>query len=71
MVELKYLKRGDGGDAAAQSALEAAKGQLRRYLADERLAKQHPSIHFTGIALVFRGWELVGAEAVDGGGRVR
>ena len=71
VVELKYLKRGDGGDAAAQSALAAATGQLRGYLADERLARQHPSIHFTGIALVFRGWELVGAEAVDGGGRVR
>lgn len=23
-----------------------------------------PSVHFTGLALVFRGWELVAAEAV-------
>ena len=64
VIELKYLKRGDTGEALAQSALDAAKKQLRRYLADERLARQHPTVGFTGIALVFRGWELVGVEAV-------
>ena len=64
VIELKYLKRGDGGPGPADSALAAAKAQLRGYLADERLARQHPSVEFTGIALVFRGWELVGAEAV-------
>ena len=65
VVELKYLKRDQGSEALAQSALEEAKDQLRGYLADERLARQHPSIRFTGIALVFRGWELVGAEPVE------
>ena len=70
VVELKYLKRGENNDAATQSALEAADTQLRGYLADEQLAGQHPSVQFTGIALVFRGWELVGAEAVDGIGRM-
>ena len=64
VVEIKYLKRGDERDATAQSALAAAKAQLRGYLADERLAQQHPSVQFTAIALVFRGWELVRAEAV-------
>ena len=64
VIELKYLKRGDDGETLAQSALDAAKEQLRGYLADERLARQHPSIGFTGIALVFRGWELIDAEAV-------
>ena len=63
VVELKYLKRGDDNEALAQSALDAAKEQLRGYLADERLAREHPEIHFTGIALVFRGWELVAKEA--------
>ena len=67
VVELKYLKRDAGGEERAQSALDAAKGQLAGYLADERLARQHPSLRFTGIALVFRGWELVAREAVDGG----
>ena len=38
--------------------------QLRRYLADERLARQYPSVRFTGLALVFRGWELARCEAV-------
>ena len=56
---------GDDNEALANSALEAAKDQLGRYLADERLARQHPTVRFTGIALVFRGWELVGAEPVE------
>ena len=66
VVELKYLKRDQASGALAPSALEEAKDQLRGYLADERLARQHPSVRFTRIALVFRGWELVGAEAVGG-----
>ena len=66
VVELKYLKRDQSSDALTSDALETAKTQLRGYLADERLAQQHPSVRFTGVALVFRGWELVGAEAVAG-----
>ena len=68
MIELKYLKRGDDSEALAASTLEAAKEQLRGYLGDERLAREHPDVRFTGVALVFRGWELVGAEAIDGAG---
>ena len=63
VVELKYLKRSDS-EALAHAALAAAKDQLRGYLADERLERHHPSVRFTGLALVFRGWELVAAEAV-------
>ena len=66
VVELKYLKRGDGGEAAVRSVLATAKDQLRRYLADEQLARQHPTVRFTGVALVFRGWELAAAEALAG-----
>ena len=65
VIELKYLKRGDQSEALAQSTLEVAKEQLRGYLADERLAHEHPTVQFKGIALVFRGWEVVGAEEVD------
>ena len=64
VIELKYLKRGDDSEASAQSALDTAKEQLRGYLRDERLARRHPTVRFAGIALVFRGWELVGAEEV-------
>ena len=63
VVELKCLKRSDS-EALAHAALAAAKDQLRGYLADERLERLHPSVRFTGLALVFRGWELVAAEAV-------
>ena len=66
VVELKCLKRGDDGEALAHSTLDATKEQLRRYLADERLAWEYPGVRFAGVALVFWGWELVGAEAADG-----
>ena len=66
VVELKYLKRDDGGEALVPSALDAATEQLGGYLADERLAREYPGVRFTGLALVFRGWELVGTEAVAG-----
>ena len=64
VVELKYLKRGDDSEAVARATLATAKEQLRGYLADERLAQENPGVRFAGVALVFRGWELVGAEAV-------
>ena len=67
-IELKYLKREEGGEAEAEAAAREAADQLRRYLADERLARQYPSVRFTGLALVFRGWELVRCEEVSGGG---
>ena len=68
VIELKYLKRGDDSEASVYATLEKAKDQLRGYLADERLARQHPSVRFTGVALVFRGWELAAAEALAGPG---
>ena len=68
VIELKYLKRGDDSEGLAHSTLEAAKEQLRGYLADERLGREHPGVRFGGVALVFRGWELIRAEAIDGVG---
>ena len=47
-------------------ATGAPKPFLRGYLADERLRASAASRSATGLALVFQGWELVGAEAVDG-----
>ena len=64
VMEIKYLKRDDADAAQSTAALDAATEQLRGYLADDRLAKQYPSVQFTGLALVFRGWELVHSEAV-------
>ena len=48
----------------ARAAQEAA-AQVRRYVADERLARQYPGVRFTGLAVVFHGWELVHAEAAS------
>ena len=64
-IELKYLKREDDDEARAAAAVREAVDQLRRYLADERLARQYPAVRFTGLALVFRGWELARCEAVE------
>ncbi len=66
VVELKYLKRDQKGDAPMRSALAAAKDQLRGYLGDAGLAQEHQTVRFTGLALVFCGWELVASESVDG-----
>ena len=64
VIELKYLKRGEPASEAhvARAAQEEA-AQVRRYVADERLARQYPTVRFTGLAVVFHGWELAHAEA--------
>ena len=60
LIELKYLKRSkDAGEANLQPAVAKAEGQLRRYLADERLGRQYLSVRFTGLVVVFHGWEMV------------
>ena len=64
VIELKYLKRREGASESqvARAAREAS-AQVRRYVADERLAHQYPSVRFTGLAMVFHGWELAHCEA--------
>ena len=64
LVELKYFKRGeDASKAKVQAVVENAHDQLRRYLADDRLAQAYPSAQFTGLAVVFHGWEMVSCQA--------
>ena len=46
------------------AAVSEATAQLRRYLADERLARQFPGVRFTGLAVVFHGWELAYCDSV-------
>ena len=65
-IELKYLKRGEpASEARVAGSAQKAVAQLRRYVADERLARQYPAVRFTGLAVVFHGWELVHADAVS------
>ena len=65
LIELKYLKRSEPADQAAVTAAAAdARAQLARYLGDERLARQFPGVIFTGLIVVFHGWELVFYDAV-------
>ncbi|MDE0449316.1 MAG: AAA family ATPase [Spirochaetaceae bacterium] len=77
LIELKYLnrrrrlqrsecpQRGESADdAGVAAAAGQATAQLKRYLADERLARQFPGVRFTGLAVVFHGWELAYCDAV-------
>ena len=66
LIELKYLKRSEGAGARVAAAVDEAAGQLRRYLADERLARQYPAVRFIGLAVVFHGWEMAACEPVSG-----
>ena len=64
LIELKYIKRGEDASAAkVRTVVEEAEQQLRRYLADDRLAQAYPSAQFTGLAVVFHGWEMVSCQA--------
>ena len=65
LIELKYLSRGESVEPGrVAAAAGAASAQLERYLADERLARQFPGVRFTGVAVVFHGWEMVFCDAV-------
>ena len=65
LIELKYLKRGESVDESrVAAAVTEATAQLERYLGDERLRRQFPAVRFTGLALVFHGWEMVFCDAV-------
>ena len=63
LIELKYVKR-EEGDAELDAAMNEAKSQLKRYLADDRLRRQSPEVSYTGLAVAFHGWELAQCEAV-------
>ena len=63
LIELKYVKR-EEDEAKLDAALAEAKTQLKRYLADDYLQEQGPDIAYTGLAVVFHGWELARRESV-------
>ena len=66
VIELKYLKRGGpASERRMARAAQEATAKVRRYVADERLARQYPSVRFTGLAVVFHGWQLAHADAVS------
>jgi len=65
LIELKYVPRSEPADEArVAAAVSDATAQLRRYLADERLARQFPGVRFVGLAVVFHGWELAFCDAM-------
>ena len=71
VVELKYLARGSSAKARVPALAAQAERQLRNYLADTRLERLHSNVEFTGLALVFQGWELAHSAEVRLTTRVR
>ena len=67
LIELEYVKRSEERvETRVAAAMAEASAQLRRYLADARLARQYPAVRFIGLAVVFHGWEMAGCEPVSG-----
>ncbi|MBF0353543.1 MAG: PD-(D/E)XK nuclease domain-containing protein, partial [SAR324 cluster bacterium] len=64
LIELKYIKRDEFSDTRLRNEIEQAEQQLRQYLAEDRLKQYPPHVKFTGIILVYHGWELVYRGAV-------
>ena len=64
VIELKYVRRDPQAEPQVRAKGAQAVAQLRRYLADGRLAQRYPDAEFKGLALVFRGWELAHSEEV-------
>jgi hypothetical protein len=59
LIELKYIGRGEYGEERLREAVEEGEAQLRRYAADERLARVREKVNLKSLVLVYRGWELV------------
>ena len=65
VIEIKYLKRSEPADESrVAERLREAEEQLRRYLADAGL-RRHAAVRHVGLAVVFHGWELAAAAAVE------
>ena len=52
-------------DAVVEATVGEANAQLKRYLADDRLARQFPGVRFIGLIVVFHGWELAFCDEVQ------
>ena len=66
VIEIKYVKRGESSEETrVAAAVRDAETQLRQYLSDAPLARQYPTVTFTGLAIVFHGWEMVRCVALE------
>ena len=64
LLELKWLKP-SASDAQVPALASEAAAQLRRYLGDDSLRQRRPHVRYVGLVLVYHGWKLAHAEAVD------
>ena len=59
LIELKYIKRGELTEHLLQVKIDEARTQLAQYKQDPKLARVGADVQWTGLVLVFHGWELV------------
>jgi len=59
LIELKYLKRGEGSPAQWQKAIAEAQTQLQQYMQDARVRELLGPATLHPLILVYSGWELV------------
>ena len=64
LLELKYIPRGEFNAERLAEAVAEAKSQLRRYAADDRLARVGERVALKCLVLVYHGWELAHREEV-------
>ena len=63
LVEVKYARREASSSELAALKADAAQ-QLQRYAEDEKVQRSKGNTQLTLITLIFKGWELVEAEAL-------
>lgn len=63
IVEVKYLHRGEP-DEAVEAKLREAAAQLSSYAGDELIESTRGTTTLRRLAIVWRGWEMAGAEEV-------
>lgn len=65
LIEIKYLTRKEGTEEAQQACRQEAARQLRQYASDPRIVTRTQPAALTCLALIFCGWELILAEAIE------
>jgi hypothetical protein len=65
LIEVKYAKRSEFSDKKKDDLSAAAKAQLMKYAADERVVRRSRGTVLKCLGLIFSGWEMKAAEEYD------
>jgi hypothetical protein len=65
LIEIKYIERKKWTKALQEEHLEEARKQLRQYAGDKRVIRKTQQVTLKCLVLIFCGWEMKLAEAVE------